>query len=139
MLATLRALQRNPEVIAMRAVESSKSQIEDTQREQMSRGEDNKGAEIGRLRNASYARRKKARGGQAPFGVVDLKNTGKFQRGVFATVQPKAVFLDSRDSKRQKLTSKYGNKIFGFNDKSVGLAKDQYLKDAAIEELRKLL
>lgn len=100
------------------AAERNTDEIEDVQTSQMQKGKNSDGGNIGKLRSPAYSQRKKNRGGDAPFGVVDLKNTGKFQRAVFAKVGSGGVLIDSKDSKRNELVKKYGENIFGFNDNS---------------------
>ena len=79
-------------------------------------GENAEGNIIGKLRSTDYAKRKKAKGGIAKLGVVDLKNTGDFYDAIFAKVESKFIEISSSDSKTNLLEKKYGDIIFGLND-----------------------
>lgn len=115
----------------------NKSEIEELQAEQMQLGLDSDGLFIGELRSPSYARIKKARGGIAPSGQVDLRNTGAFQKGIKARIANKAVFLDSNESKTPELTEKYSEEIFGLNEESIQKMKERFLiRDLQFESKR---
>ncbi len=115
----------------------NKSEIEELQAEQMRVGLDSNGLFIGELRSPSYARLKKARGGIAPVGKVDLRNTGAFQRGIKARIANKAVFLDSNESKTPEIKEKYGEEIFGLNEESIQKMRERFLvRDLQFESKR---
>ena len=80
------------------------------------KSENAEGKIIGKLRSAYYAKRKKAKGGIAKLGLVDLKNTGDFYDAIFAKVESKFIEISSSDSKTNLLEKKYGDIIFGLND-----------------------
>lgn len=105
----------------------NRSEVEEIQAEQQRLGQDAEGTFIGDLRSPAYARNKKARGGIAPFGKVDLRNTGAFQRGINMRIANKAVFLDSNEQKSPDLKEKYGEEIFGLNDESIQKMKERFL------------
>jgi len=67
------------------------------------------------------------------FPRVDLFNTGKFQRGIFAKTTGSNWFFTSRDSKTDELTSIYGEKIFDYNDENmtvaIGIVQRQHKKN----------
>jgi hypothetical protein len=52
------------------------------------------------------------------FKNPNLLDTGKFQREITATVKGKEVEFTSTDYKTEKLTTKYGEDIFGLTDES---------------------
>ena len=105
-------------VIIPDSVRRTSEELKDIQAFQMQKGEDNLGGGIGRLRSTIYARRKKAKGGIAPEGAVDLKNTGAFQRGLIVHITSDGALLDSTEGKKDELVEKYGEKIFGLNEES---------------------
>ena len=126
-LNKFKKLERSFDDILEDTLNRNKDEVEELQTEQMRLGQDSNGLFIGELRNPAYARNKKARGGIAPFGKVDLRNTGAFQRGIKAKVSQNAIFLDSSDSKRGDLTDKYEETIFGLNQESIKKMKERFL------------
>ena len=117
------------------AAERNNDELADIQTDQMQKGKNAIGGNIGSLRSPSYGQRKKNRGGRAPFLQVDLKNTGKFQRGVFAKVAATGILLDSSDSKTSELKEKYdkNGSIFGYNEDSKGLVREVLVPTIAFQ------
>lgn len=70
------------------------------------------------LRNEAYANAKKSRGGRAPFGTPDLKDTGAFNSGQYAKKSGKMINFGSTDEKNSDLVAKYGEKIHGLTEES---------------------
>ena len=70
------------------------------------------------LRNEAYANAKKSRGGRAPFGTPDLKDTGVFNSGQYAKKSGKMINFGSTDEKNSDLVAKYGEKIHGLTEES---------------------
>ena len=70
------------------------------------------------LRNEAYANAKKSRGGRAPFGTPDLKDTGSFNSGQYAKKSGKMINFGSTDEKNSDLVAKYGEKIHGLTEES---------------------
>ena len=101
-----------------------RDEVENVQAFQMQLGEDNLGGPIGFLKSSIYIRQKKNRGGLAPVGQVDLKNTGAFQKAIKAKISHGSIFFDSSDKKTPDLVEKYGTKIFGLNEESKSRLRD---------------
>ena len=114
----LRAILRNKESILKSAVERHAGELADIQRFQMQKGENALGGEIGVLASTAYGAEKKASGGIAPLGVVDLSDTGDFQKGISVKVLNKGLIIKSSEGKTTSLIQKYGDKIFGYNEES---------------------
>jgi len=112
----LKYIKNNLGDFILTAIKNTSTDLEDVQRDQMQVGENAEGNIIGKLRNPAYAKRKKAKGGIAKLGVVDLKNTGDFYDAIFAKVESKFIEISSTDSKTDLLEKKYGDIIFGLND-----------------------
>ena len=70
------------------------------------------------MRNEAYANAKKSRGGRAPFGTPDLKDTGDFNSGQYAKKSGKMINFSSTDDKNSDLVAKYGEKIHGLTEES---------------------
>lgn len=115
----LQKIKESQDAIIREAVLRTKDEIEAVQANQMQEGRNADGEAIGVLRNPAYARRKKASGGRAPLGMVDLKNTGAFQKGIVAQPIVGGLSITSRDKKTPDLVEKYGDEIFGFDAQSV--------------------
>ena len=80
------------------------------------------------LRSEAYANAKKSRGGRAPFGTPDLKDTGDFNSGQFVKKQGKTLLFSSTDDKNKDLVEKYGEEIHGLNEES----REEALNDQLI-------
>jgi len=74
------------------------------------------------LRSYTYAKDKKSAGGQAPFWIPDMKNTGAFQRDMYLIVEDNDYYIESADEKAPALAAKY-KKIFGLTKENKELAK----------------
>lgn len=108
----------------------------DINREQMMEGEDADGKEIGKLQSPEYIQLKKAMGSRAAFaGLADLKFTGAFQDAMYVEHRGDNISIDSRDSKKNKLTKKYGYQIFGVQQQRL----DELIKDQIEPEFIDLL
>ena len=112
----LKYIKNNIDDFILTAIKNTSTDLEDVQRDQMQVGENAEGKIIGKLRSADYAKRKKAKGGIAKLGLVDLKNTGDFYDAIFAKVESKFIEISSSDYKTNLLENKYGEIIFGLND-----------------------
>ena len=112
----LKYIKNNLDDFILTAIKNTSNDLEDVQRDQMQVGENAEGNIIGKLRSADYAKRKKAKGGIAKLGLVDLKNTGDFYDAIFAKVESKFIEISSSDYKTNLLEKKYGDIIFGLND-----------------------
>ena len=113
-------------------IKSLDFELEEYQRLQMSRGENNEGNPIGELRSAAYARRKKSTGGIAPLGRVDLRDTGSFQDSIFTKITNNFIKWGATDSKTSDLVKKYGD-IFGLSDFTV----DEFINEILLPRLIK--
>ena len=115
-------------------IKSLDFELEEYQRLQMSRGQNNEGNPIGELRSAAYARRKKASGGIAPLGQVDLRDTGDFQDSIFTKISNNFIKWGATDSKTSDLVQKYGD-IFGLSDFTLNEFQEEILKPRLIKEI----
>jgi hypothetical protein len=120
-------------------INENDKELEDAQRDQMSKGKNALDKNIGRLRNQRYASIKKAQGGKAPKGIADLKNNGDFYRGIKASANQTTFTLTSTDSKKDLLIKKYTNEIFGYSSKTFILVKDLVLVPGMITDIREQL
>ena len=113
----------NVEGLKVRAVENKAALIEDLQRKQFRQGQDAQGVSLKPYRSDSYARYKGSLSTYyAPMGTPDLYLSGDFARGIKMKLTGNEYFLDSSDSKSDKLTSKYGD-IWGLNGTTLPQAK----------------
>ncbi|PHJ59272.1 hypothetical protein VF04_35005 [Nostoc linckia z7] len=101
--------------ITARAMQDSKQVAEAAQRDQMLHGKDKNGNPIGKYRSGVYAIDKYRLSSLAGLGFADLKLTGAFHRGIFLKVNGDSYGFDSTDSKTGKLTTKYGDRIWGLS------------------------
>ena len=98
----------NLENIALESAMEVKETIADLQVEQMEEGKTEKGKPIRpKYQSNVYATAKKAIGAKPPKGTPDLKLTGDFHSGIYATIEKNYIVTDSTDEKAGKLTEKY--------------------------------
>lgn len=110
-------LRRNMSLIGMAVLNETSEDYLNLNRDQMMHGENSKGEMIGLYRNMAYERMKTAMNPLAN-STVDLKLTGDFQRELTLRIISKKRFaLYSQDAKNNDLMKKYGEEIFGLNDK----------------------
>lgn len=90
------------------------------QKKQMMAGKTAKGENITpELRSQEYAKQKKAKFQESPFGIPNLRDTGEFQQNIYLEVDSDSYTLDSTDEKSSKLKAKYGEEIFGLSENSM--------------------
>jgi hypothetical protein len=123
-----------PDRIISDLIRANSPFIEDQQRGQLLEGKDAGGQEI-QPEYKPITKRIKARKGQ-PTDRVTLKDTGKFHKATKAIILSDRFELDSLDSKRTKLTEKYGEEIFGLTDQNIVILREK-LKEPIAEILRK--
>lgn len=100
-------------------------------------GERSDGKKIGKYKSVPYAVRKQAMNPLAGFKIVDLRLSGEFHGGIFADVREDKVVFDSLDSKTEDLVDKYGEKIFGLNQKNASEYSTNYLAPVAVTNFKK--
>lgn len=104
-----------------KVIEASEAEIVDANTSQLMNGIDSTGKSLGEYKSKSYADYKLMKN---PKGVVDLKNEGDFHSGFFIDDKHR---LDSKDSKTGKLTSWYGEDIFGLTKENMSSITDDKL------------
>jgi len=73
-------------------------------------------------------------------GSVDLILTGKFVNAMFLKSQMKGkYFFGNRDSKAKMLANKYGNDIFGLNQKVFSKFQKDIIKNRFIRQIKQRL
>lgn len=109
------------------------------QRVQMLMGERSDGQKIGKYNNIPYAIKKQSINPLAGFRAVDLRLTGAFHAGIFADVRSNSVVLDSADEKAGDLINKYGEEIFGLNDKNAAEFSKKHLQPTTVKNIKNKL
>ena len=108
----------NIEKYKSNSIDDALPYLADLNIEQRAVGLRSDGQIIGYLRSDNYAAEKKARGGRADEGLVDLTNDGDFNSGQFVKKQGKTLLFSSTDDKNSDLVKKYGEKIHGLTKES---------------------
>ena len=97
------------------AVESNEKPLVQINRDQLLIGTTNEGKTIEpTLRSMVYAVEKKKRGGIAPAGIPDMKDTGAFQDAMILLTDDRDYHITSTDDKTPDLTKKYKG-LFGIS------------------------
>lgn len=99
---------------AAEIVREHENVLVDMNTEQIKQGRDSTGSSISPdYYSEDYAQMKNQMNPRPGFGVPDLFLEGDFQEGFFVEDAPEGWKVDSKDEKRNKLASKYGEEIFG--------------------------
>ena len=111
-LENFKALKRDLRVIAMDSLVDTQDEYLDMQRDQMTRGINSDGGEIGMYRSQAYQYMKERMNPLAG-GTVDLKLTGDFQAELtLRRMSNKEYSIYSQDVKAPMLKKKYGEIIY---------------------------
>jgi hypothetical protein len=119
----------NVKELALQVARSNEGLILQRQRQQLTVGENSEGSDIGTLKSDIYARRKKQRGGEAPFGVPDLKFSGKLYDELVAEITPTDYTIESKVSYSKYNVERYGKKIYGLQKDNAEDIKFRNSKD----------
>ena len=115
------------------SMQSNSAEICDLNTDQLSKGQYIEGGLISpELRRPSYAENKKKKGGKAPEGVPDLKDTGDFYSGWYTKPVKDGLEIGSKDEKSDDLERKYADSssnIFGIPDKDKETIGEYVIKD----------
>lgn len=114
---------KNLDKIVLDSAMELKETIADLNVKQLEEGKRVDGANIiPEYQSDVYAKAKKSIGAKPSLGTPDLKLTGDFHRGIYADRKADYIFTYSKDSKADKLNSKY-RQIFGLTAESIGELK----------------
>ena len=91
------------------------SVILDLNTDQLMHGYDSEGQPLEPYKSAMYAEFKLTLN---PRGVVDLKLTGDFHNSFYISSKEFPLTIDAKDSKRNKLVTRYGIQIFNLTEES---------------------
>lgn len=119
-MATIKGLLRKMETldtdkICVETMQDSADAMEVKQREQLFSGETAQGTDIQPPYRPLTVAIKMEKG--QPYDRVTLRDTGSFYQGLYVRVDSSTITTDSTDEKTMKLKEKYGEQIFGLNDK----------------------
>lgn len=101
--------------ICVETMEESTGAIAEKNKEQLFSGENAEGSEIKPGYTPFTIAIKQSKG--QPTDRVTLRDTGSFYQGIYVNVQNEQIVSGSTDVKTLKLLDKYGNEIFGLNDR----------------------
>ncbi len=110
------------------AIDDTKEEMKNIQRDQLLHGIKGDGKQIGKYRNRAYAAKKYAMNPLAGIGNVDLKLTGSVHNDIFVDVRDREFIIDSADTKMEGLTEKYGDP-FGLTDENEAVYIEETLQD----------
>lgn len=120
-MATIRGLYNRMKALDTdQVIEQSVAETADSyanlNAEQMHKGINSQGEQIGQYKSEAYAEMKNIQNPLPGFGVVDLRLTGDFYAGIKTTVSGEKVTTESSDPKNDQLVEKYGP-VFGLSDR----------------------
>lgn len=114
-------------------VADNETLLVDLNTSQLMEGRDSDNAQLKEYQSESYARMKASLN---PRRVTDLNLSGDFHKSFVAITDRWPVLFSASDSKTDKLVTKYGENIFGLNDKSLNILSKDYLKNSILEYYR---
>ena len=101
------------------------------QQDQWLHGENSQGEKIGKYKNKIYRRKKFDMNPLAGYGNVDLRLKKEFYRNTKVYFFSRSFFFTSTDDKKEKLTAKYGEEIFGLNKKYIKKTSKEIVQPGA--------
>lgn len=130
----------NIDQLAIEAVEETRDQLLDIQRDQLLHGERKDGSKIGKYKSESYAAKKLSQNPLAGSGNVDLKFTGEYYQELFVDIRNETLVIDSAASvdKINSIIDKYGDPL-GLNEVSLNeykLISKKALSRKIIQKIR---
>lgn len=118
------------------AIDETRDQLLEKQRDQLLRGERANGKKIGKYKNPAYAAKKYAMNPLAGEGNMDWKLTGALHNDLFVDVREEDIIFDSGDSKTGDLIKRFGDP-FGINKDNQEEYVKETLDDMYTERFRK--
>lgn len=126
------SINNNLEGIIIGAMVAEESAIIDLNVSQLEEGINAEGSIVGEYASDEYAQLKQSMGSKAPMGIVDTKLEGYFHSGFYtepylgSNPDASGLFIDSRDSKSEKLESAYPG-MFGITSQNAPILHELLL------------
>lgn len=121
---------------AIEAAAGTKDEMARLNVEQLASGRDSEGSKLSpKYRNKSYAAKKNRINPAPGMWNPDLILTGAFTGSLNVSVSGQNINFSSGDSKKAGLVKKYGDNIFGLNDKQ----QDYYNYEVFLPEFRDII
>lgn len=108
----LERVKANLPALAQESVYESRTEFEESQKDQLFKGSDAAGNSFRQYKNSDYASMKNQANPLPGYGYPDLYLTGAFYNGIYVKVENGRVIIGSSDSKAPKLEKKY-KPVFG--------------------------
>lgn len=93
-----------------RAIEANEDYISDQVTNQLDKGKDGEGEDLGEYRNYEYKNR---------WEPVDLKLTGSFRKSIHPELHEDYFEMNASDPKTDELTKKYGDTILDLGEEGI--------------------
>lgn len=129
------------EVTARQAFNDTKENYADLNAEQMFSGVTKDDGPITLDGRKGYARKTyeiKTEKGQ-PTDRITLRDTGAFQRGIYAKIEGTTITISSTDSKADEIQERTGKEIFGLNEGNIKEFSLGVYREAYMERVNKVL
>lgn len=133
MIAKLKSEAPKQDAEILDIVAHNETLLIDLNTSQLMEGLDSENVQLKEYQSESYARMKASLN---PKKVTDLKLSGDFHRSFVAITDRWPVLFSASDSKTDGLVKKYGENIFGLNEKSQRIMVRDYLEDSILEYYR---
>lgn len=126
------AAKINIEKIVLEEVQRDEAFLIKMNQDQLQKSRKANGEPLGKYKSLSYAKIK----GRI---TIDLLYTGAFYDGFFVKATKFPILFGSRDSKTNFLTKRYGDEIFGLDEKNLGIFNKDILLPRVQDRIRKIL
>jgi hypothetical protein len=124
--------------LALDVAKANSGLIKTRVQEQLTVGENGEAQDVGKYKSNRYARMKQSIGSQAPFGIVDLKLSGKLHENIKVGIFPTQVLVNSLVDYAKYQISRYGKSIFELQESNQEDIKFKNSNDIIKEYSRQL-
>jgi len=124
----LRYVDRKVKTLVGRTIRQNANALKKLNVDQMRKGVDSDGDQIGNYKDKKWIAKRKKRNRQVKF--VDLRFTGDFQKSMYVKFDGAEINFGAKDWKQDILVHHWGDEIFGLTDDNM-----QWLVDKIVEDL----
>jgi hypothetical protein len=122
--------------IFQESVAETKSILIELLRSQIESGEYPDSSPIGIYSSLAYAKRKQKMGSKAPFGIIDLKYTGRFLDKLVVKKYPRNYLIRSTDKKNSMILRRFGPMLFELSNQNLDYYINKFLLPTILKKIK---
>lgn len=126
------------EKLALQIANANAGLIPEKIREQLNVGKNGKGSNVGKYTTQYYSNYKQQRGSNAPWGVVDLKLSGKLYEMLDVEIRPENFIVESFVDYSIYQINRYGKEIYELQENNQKAIRDKNSVDLVQEYSKQL-